>query len=59
MKVKIKRDTIVRFAGGSVIDVADEEGKRLISLGNAEEVKAEKPAEEKPKAKKKKTKKEQ
>lgn len=51
MKVEIKRDTIVRFGKGSVIEVADEEGKRLISLGNAAEVK------EKPKPKKKETKK--
>lgn len=51
MKVEIKRDTIVRFGKGSVIEVADEEGKRLISFGNAAEVK------EEPKPKKKTTKK--
>lgn len=39
MKVKIKRDTIVRFGKGSVIEVTDKEGKRLISFGNAEKVK--------------------
>lgn len=42
MKVEILRDTIVRFPAGSVIEVADAEGKRLISFGNAAEVKPEK-----------------
>ena len=45
MKVEILRDTIVRFPAGAVIDVADDEGARLISFGNAAKVKpAEKPA---------------
>lgn len=47
MKVKLTRDTIVRFPAGTVIDVTGEEGKRLIALGNAGEVK------EKPKKKEK------
>lgn len=47
MKVKVLRDTIVRFPAGSVLDVTGEEGKRLIALGNAAEVK------EKPKKKEK------
>lgn len=47
MKIKILSDTIVRFPAGSVIDVAGDEGKRLIALGNAAEVK------EKPKKKEK------
>lgn len=36
MLVKIKRNTIVRVAKDTVIDLPPEEVKRLISLGNAE-----------------------
>lgn len=35
MKVKITRDTIVRMPAGTVVDVPDDEGKRLIAFGNA------------------------
>lgn len=47
MKVKVLRDTIVRFPAGTVLDVTGEEGKRLIALGNAAEVKVEKKKTEK------------
>lgn len=47
MKVKVLRDTIVRFPAGTVLDVTGEEGKRLIALGNAAEVKVEKKKEKK------------
>lgn len=39
MTVEILHDTIVRFAEGSVIEVSDEEGKRLIAFKNAKECK--------------------
>lgn len=45
MEIKLTRDTIVRFPAGTEIIVSEEEGKRLIALGNAEE--------QKPKASKK------
>lgn len=35
MKVEITRDTIVRVKKGAVIDVSEEEAKRLISFKNA------------------------
>lgn len=38
MKVKLTRDTLVRILANSTIEVTDEEGKRLIALGNAVEV---------------------
>ena len=38
MKVEIKRDTIVRFSKGAVVEVSEAEGKRLIAFGNAAEV---------------------
>ncbi len=47
MKVKVLRDTIVRHPAGTVLDVTAEEGKRLIALGNAAEVKSEKKKTEK------------
>lgn len=39
MKVKLLRDTVVRFSGGTVIDVSKEEAARLIAFRNAEPVK--------------------
>lgn len=42
MKVKLTRDTIVRFPADTILEVADEEGKRLMAFGNATEVKPEK-----------------
>lgn len=55
MTVKLLHDTVVRFPAGSVLEVSDEEGKRLMSFGNAKEEKAEVKAEkpEKKPAKKK------
>ena len=35
MKVELKRDTIVRFPKGTVLEVSDEEAARLIAFGNA------------------------
>lgn len=46
MKVELKRDTIVRFAKGTVLEVSDVEASRLIALGNAAKVE-ENSAEEK------------
>lgn len=43
MKVKLKRDTSVRFSAGTVLEVSDQEASRLVAFGNAELV------EEKPK----------
>ena len=63
MKVELTRDTAVRFAKGTVLEVSEQEASRLIAFNNAVEVKAKaeaKPAEEKPEkkpAKKKSTKK--
>ena len=42
-KVEILRDTVVKVAKGAVIEVSDEEAKRLAAFGNAKAV-AEKPA---------------
>lgn len=42
MDIKLTRDTIVRFPAGTALVVSDEEGERLIMLGNAEEVKPKK-----------------
>lgn len=48
MKIKLLRDTVVRFQSGTVIEVSDAEAKRLISLRNAEPVKeTKKPAKKK------------
>lgn len=44
MLVKLLRDSFVKFQGGAVIEVSEEEGKRLIAFRNAEE---EKPAPKK------------
>ena len=53
MKVKLLRDTIVRFPVGAEIEVSEEEGARLIAFLTAEKVEAEKPkAEKKTKGKK-------
>lgn len=41
MKVVLKRDTVVRFKAGTVLEVEDQEGLRLIAFGNA--AKAEEP----------------
>lgn len=46
MKIKLKRDTLVRHQSGTVLEVSDAEARRLIALGNAESV-----AEEEPKPK--------
>lgn len=43
MKVKITHDTLVRFPMGAILDLPEEEAKRLMSLGNAETVVEEKP----------------
>lgn len=53
MKVELLRNTNVRFAAGSVLDVPDEEGARLIAFRLAAKV-VEKKAEAKTPAKKKK-----
>lgn len=44
MKVKLTNDTIVRFAKDAVLEVSEEEGKRLCSMRNAVVVKEKKPA---------------
>lgn len=42
MLVKLTHDTAVRFSEGTVLEVSEQEGKRLIAFGNAvEEKKAE------------------
>lgn len=38
MKVVLTRDTIVRMAKGTVVDVSEEEAKRLKTLKNAVDV---------------------
>lgn len=35
MTVELTRDTIVRFPAGTILEVSEEEAKRLESLGNA------------------------
>lgn len=40
MKVKLTRDTSVRFAKDTVLEVSDKEASRLIAFNNAVEVKA-------------------
>ena len=56
-KVKITRDTVVRFEAGAVLEVSDVEGARLIAFKCAEPVVEPKAEVEAPKpAKKKKTK---
>lgn len=49
MKVKLTRDTQVRFAKDTVLEVSDAEASRLIAFNNAVEVKE---AEAKPAKKK-------
>lgn len=49
MKVKLTNDTAVRFAKGTILEVSDKEGKRLIVFNNAVEVKEKKVAKAKPK----------
>lgn len=44
MKIRLTRDTVVRFAKGTVLEVSEEEALRLFALNNAvraEEKKAE------------------
>ena len=38
MKIEILHDSLVKFSKGAVIEVSDEEAKRLASLGNAKAV---------------------
>lgn len=52
MKIKLTNDTAVRFAEGTVLEVTEEEAKRLIAFNNAVEVKPK--AEAKPAKKKEK-----
>lgn len=51
MLVQLTHDTIVRFPAGAILEVSEEEAKRLMAFNNATPAEAEKPAE-KPKAKK-------
>jgi hypothetical protein len=39
MKVELLHDTVVRFQKGEILEVSEEEGKRLIAFGNAKPVK--------------------
>lgn len=39
MKIELKRDTIVRFSKGTVLEVSEKEASRLIAFGNAVAVK--------------------
>lgn len=56
-KVKITRDTVVRFEAGAVLEVSDREAARLLAFKCAEPVVEPKAEVEAPKpAKKKKTK---
>lgn len=50
MKIKLTRDTVVRFAKDTVLEVSDSEASRLIAFNNAVEVKEK--AEAKPAKKK-------
>lgn len=46
MKVKLLHDTVVRFPKDTIVEVSEEEAKRLIAFNNAakvEEPKAKKP----------------
>ena len=53
MRVKLLHDTFVKYQKDTILEVTDEEGKRLIAFLNAEKVEAEKPkAEKKMKGKK-------
>ena len=53
MKVKLTKDTVVRFAKDTVLEVSDQEASRLIAFNNAVEVKAKaEKAEAKPAKKK-------
>lgn len=53
MKVKLTHDTIVRFPAGAVLEVSDQEAKRLMALNNAVPAEAEQPAPKQTKAPKK------
>lgn len=44
MLVKLTRDTVVRFAKGSVLEVSDEEASRLLAFNNAVKVEEKKAA---------------
>lgn len=47
MKVKLTNDTAVRFAKGTILEVSEEEAKRLFVFNNAVEVKEKKVAKPK------------
>lgn len=47
-RVVLLHDTAVRYNQGTVLEVSDEEAKRLIAFGNAEEAKAPKEAKAEP-----------
>ncbi len=51
MKVELTKDTTVRFAKGTALEVSDQEASRLIAFNNAVKVE-EKKAEAKPAKKK-------
>ena len=52
--IKLARDTMVKLAAGTIIEVPEEEAKRLFALKNAVEYrKAEKPEKPEQKTKKK------
>lgn len=38
MKIELKRDTIVRHKGGEILDVPEEEARRLMAFGLASAV---------------------
>lgn len=38
MKIELTKDTAVRFAKGTVLEVTEEEARRLMMLRNAKEV---------------------
>lgn len=47
MKVEVLHDTIIRFPKGAVVEVSEEEARRLIAFGNAREAQQEKKARKK------------
>ena len=44
MKVKLTRDTVVRFAKGAVLEVSEQEASRLFAFHNAVKVEEKKAA---------------
>lgn len=42
MRVEILRDAFVKFPKGAVVEVSEEEARRLIAFGNAKEAQQEK-----------------